>query len=169
MYVCECFMTALTGKIPAKAPSRSSAWWWVWGMSDILTHCTTSSTLHLSSSSTSTNTHKCNMSKQSCLRVWLNHFNIFIGILCQVSGTFTDKTSIRRQFLTDIQQTAEDELFCVLYILLFSCCRLQTSVAHNKTVFTIFYMIFHRIFNQKIQWDVIYSFSNFRVWYRKLA
>lgn len=76
-------------------------------------------------------------------RVWLhNRFNIFIGISCQVSGTFADRSSIRRQFLTDIQQTAEDELFCVLYILLFSCCRLQTSVAHNKTVFTIFYMTY---------------------------
>lgn len=69
---------------------------------------------------------------------------MFLVILCQVSGTFADRTSIRRQFLTDIQQAAEDELFYVLYVFLFNCYRLQTSVGHNERVFTIFYVKYFR-------------------------
>ncbi len=60
-----------------------------------------------------------------------NLFNNLLGISCQIYSTFADRPSIRRQFLTDIQQAAEDELFCVLNIFLFSWGRILTPIAHK--------------------------------------
>lgn len=42
------FQVLLTGNIPATAPRSSRAWWWVWGILEILMHWTISSTLNFS-------------------------------------------------------------------------------------------------------------------------
>lgn len=42
------FQVLLTGNIPATAPRSSRAWWCVWGILEILMHCTISSTLNFS-------------------------------------------------------------------------------------------------------------------------